>query len=94
MLINKLSKVGCVKGIGSMISEWISVKEKLPEKGDHTEYLLTDGKHCYVGHYRHKAKVWDHAKLGWVQGTCADTGEPYDIAITHWMPLPELPTHE
>lgn len=34
-----------------MMSEWISVKNKLPEKGDYNDYLITDGKNCYVGCY-------------------------------------------
>lgn len=34
------------------MNKWISVKDKLPEKGDHNDYLITDGEHCYVGHYR------------------------------------------
>ena len=36
-----------------MMSEWISVKDKLPAKDDYNDYLITDGEHCYVGHYRH-----------------------------------------
>lgn len=83
-----------LKGIVSKMSEWISVKEKLPEKGDYNDYLITDGENCYVGNYRHDAGAWDNAILGWVRGTSGNTGEPYDIVITHWMPLPELPTHE
>lgn len=75
------------------MSEWISVKDKLPEKGDYNDYLITDGEHCYVGYYRHDADAWD-SKLGWIQGMYADTGETYDINITHWMPLPELPNKE
>lgn len=73
------------------MNKWISVKDKLPEKGDYNDYLITDGEHCYVGHYRYKAKAWDHSILGWIQGMYADTGETYDINITHWMPLPKLP---
>ena len=73
------------------MSEWINVKDKLPAKGDHNDYLITDGEHCYVGHYRHNADAWDNSKLGWIQGVYADTGETYDINITHWMPLPKLP---
>lgn len=76
-----------------MMNKWISVKDKLPEKGDYNDYLITDGEHCYVGHYRHDADAWD-SKLGWIQGMYADTGETYDINITHWMPLPELPKEE
>ena len=73
------------------MSEWISVKDKLPAKDDYNDYLITDGKHCYVGHYRHDACAWDNSKLGWIQGTDAATDETYAINITHWMTLPELP---
>lgn len=70
---------------------WISVSDRLPT--DRRDYLLTDGEHCYVGHYRPDAKAWDHWILGWVQQCCAD-GSVEDVNITHWMPLPELPTDE
>lgn len=76
------------------MSKWINVKDKLPTKDDYNDYLITDGKHCYVGYYRHDADAWDNVRLGWIQGRYADTGKPYDIAITHWMPLPELPKEE
>ena len=76
------------------MNKWISVKDKLPEKGDYNDYLITDGKHCYVGYYRHDADAWDNSALGWIQGISADTDETYDINITHWMPLPELPKEE
>ena len=72
------------------MSEWISVKDKLPAKDDHNDYLITDGEHYYVGHYRHDADAWDHVILGWVQWVLAD-GDVIDINITHWMPLPKLP---
>lgn len=45
------------------MSEWISVKDKLPEKSDHNDYLITDGEHFYVGHYRYKAKAWAGFKV-------------------------------
>lgn len=71
------------------MNTWISVSDILPS--DRQDYLLTDGEHCYVGHYRPDAKAWDHSMLGWVQHCCAD-GNVEDVNITHWMPLPELPT--
>lgn len=77
-----------------MMSEWISVKDKLPAKDDYNDYLITDGEHCYVGHYRHDADAWDNSKLGWIQCMDVVTDETYEINITHWMPLPELPNKE
>lgn len=68
---------------------WISVSDILPS--DRRDYLLTDGEHCYVGHYRPDARAWDHSELGWVQYCYAD-GSVEEVNITHWMPLPELPT--
>lgn len=73
------------------MNKWISVKDKLPEEDDYNDYLITDGKHCYVGHYRYDVDAWDNSKLGWIQGVSSDTGETYGINITHWMPLPKLP---
>ena len=49
------------------MSEWINVKDRLPDEDDIKDYLITDGKRCFVGFYRHKAKVWDNSTLGWVQ---------------------------
>lgn len=75
------------------MSEWISVQDRLPAQDDHNDYLITDGEHCFVGHYRHKAQAWDNSTLGWIQAYYAD-GSVEDIEITHWMPLPELPKGE
>ena len=72
------------------MSEWISVKDRLPDEDDINDYLITDGKRCFVGFYHHKAKGWDNFTLGWIQEYYAD-GEVDDIEITHWMPLPEPP---
>lgn len=71
------------------MNEWISVQDRLPAKDDHTEYLITDGEHCFVGSYRHKAKAWDSHILGWIQ--MQSGGKWVDVEITHWMPLPEPP---
>ena len=46
------------------MSEWISVKDRLPDKDDINDYLITDGKRCFVGFYHHKAKAWDNFTLG------------------------------
>lgn len=72
------------------MSEWISVKEQLPEEDDANDYLITDGNSCFVGFYRHDVKAWDNFTLGWVQELYAD-GTVATVEITHWMPLPELP---
>lgn len=70
-------------------NEWIAVNDRLPQEGDCSEYLITDGEHCYVGHYRHDAKAWDSYVMGWIMHQCGGRWE--DVPITHWRPLPELP---
>ena len=72
------------------MGEWISVKDRLPDRDDYNDYLITDGRRCFVGHYRHNADAWDNYTLGWVQEYYAD-GSVKDIEITHWRELPELP---
>ena len=59
------------------MSEWISVKDRLPGKHG---WFLTFGpqRKRSVVHFDDEDKVW------------ADEDD-YDIAVTHWMPLPEPP---
>lgn len=63
------------------MSEWISVKDRLPELGERV--LCTDG-HCVFEQYRVLPScvygVWDRMGL---------KSEMQDV--THWMPLPEPP---
>lgn len=68
-----------------MMSEWISVKNKLHEKGDYNDYLITDGKNCYVGCYLYVQGLDINV---WMSSMGRSLN---DINITHWMPLPELP---
>ena len=63
------------------MSEWISVKDKLPEK---------TGAYLVIRDYGHKSKpicvqhYTAHLKItGFV--------ENHDNKITHWQPLPEAP---
>jgi hypothetical protein len=69
------------------VSEWISVKDRLPTKFPESEKwvlgLLENGEQevtCFDG------KGWYDARDGWI---------PYPPgpgrAVTHWMPLPEAP---
>ena len=66
------------------MNKWINVKERLPENGDYNDYLITDGKNCYVCCYLYIHNVWMSS-----MGRSLN-----DINITHWMPLPELPKEE
>lgn len=64
---------------------WISVKDRLPEKDD--TYLVAveifdfDGRHlnAYIGFY-------DIEDKDWTLDCCT-----LDYVVTHWMPLPRLP---
>jgi hypothetical protein len=81
-------------------TDWISVKDKLPEDNivwgsaigifnHYKNYLITDGKFIIIGHYRTPIEV-DNFKPFW-------DGEDYWFEsrnITHWMPLPHLPDHD
>lgn len=71
------------------IDNWISTKDRLPDKGDIKDYLVTDGKRCFVAHYRHDAQAWDNYVTGWLMKV--EGGEWVDVCVTHWQPLPELP---
>lgn len=67
---------------GQHTSRWISVEERLPEKGD---VVLT----VWRGEIEF-ARYTPH-RLGWYNLTAR-----YDSpnAVTHWMPLPEPPKEE
>jgi hypothetical protein len=62
------------------IVEWISVKDRLPEKGT---YVLTyDGLDMNLARF-----TGEDSKYYW---DC-DTYGMYDYDVTHWMPLPPPP---
>ena len=62
------------------MSEWISVKDKLPEE-EVKEYIIYDTNRKYV-----RSSVWCHGH--WLD----DDGYFWlDDYVTHWMPLPEPP---
>jgi hypothetical protein len=71
---------------GEMMSEWISVKERLPEESDSKEYTAM----TLAGINAVKVVLWmskthkPHASH-WKSGR---------IAMTYWMPLPEPPKEE
>jgi len=67
-----------VEGI-SVVSEWISVEDRLPM---HRMVLGWDGEHQFCMMIGGKLSVYYGDSNGWV--------EP-EFAITHWMPLPEPP---
>jgi hypothetical protein len=60
---------------GAHMSEWISVKERLPSNGN-TVLCVTKNNRPFVCRYDHAWKRWD------VSG---------NVEVTHWMTLPEPP---
>ncbi len=76
-----------------MENNWISIKDKLPEKGSDPEYphasdmiLLSDGEFVYYGQYENSPE-FEH-------GFIDSNGDGFindGIEITHWMELPPPP---
>ncbi len=67
------------------MSEWISVKDKLPDKPG--EYLV---------YYKGRAGLIDYAafgeySVGYFRGTSWDNNSYRGYVITHWVPLPKQP---
>ena len=84
------------------MSDWISVKDKLPEKSETwKEYLIAVfppySDRCLVttAMYDSRQKIWHLSLLGEEQ-TINAIIPPFDVdfgeaTITHWMPLPKSP---
>ena len=66
------------------MSEWISVKERLPGFG--TSVLVCDAKNGFVGVFRIEKRP--HDEIFWHDG---DTWWLRTEEVTHWMPIPEPP---
>ena len=82
------------------MTEWISVKERLPEDAENVlaidcEYGISFGGDCAVANYN--AKSW-HASTELLDASNYDGGAEVELdkqaCITHWMPLPEGPKHD
>ena len=72
------------------MGEWISVNDRLP--GEYKDVLIYGEKVLdkpLVGHY---IPEWEHIR--WIAMSRDGRLYFYDKAITHWMPLPELPKRE
>lgn len=65
------------------MSEWISVKDRLPENGK--EVLFSDGSSIMVGWYNADEEYWELTDADMIA---------YAQDVTHWMPLPRLPEEE
>lgn len=67
------------------MSEWISVKERLPEEV--TRVITYDGTHNIVDMHVYDGEGFRVCRAVndlWI----------YDDCVTHWMPLPEPPKEE
>ena len=66
------------------MSEWISVKERLPEYDDDVLLWASSWDHVYVGYWRHSEE--------WIGRHRAESEGPLPTTDpTHWMPLPPPP---
>jgi Protein of unknown function (DUF551) len=64
------------------MSEWISVKDRLPETGDDVLVWLDHG--CELASYL-IPYGWQSEFINWLEWAACR------VNITHWMPLPEAP---
>lgn len=74
---------------------WISVGERLPEHGTDVLALtapgvLSLGRNCVVAEYIHPRME----KSGVFINFYAGYDDKNNLAVTHWMPLPELPKED
>ena len=75
--------------------KWISVEEQMPEHGTDVLVLtapgtLSLGKNCVVAEYIHPRME----KSGVFINFYAGYDDKNILAVTHWMPLPELPKED
>ena len=69
---------------GVTVQEWISVRDRLPEKGE--EVLVFDTRENWTGF------AWLRPDETW---TALGFDFPFDLGeVTHWMPLPQSPKGE
>ena len=74
----------CLVINGVTVQEWISVTERLPEKGE--EVLVFDTRENWTGF------AWLRPDETW---TALGFDFPFDLGeVTHWMPLPQPPKGE
>lgn len=65
------------------MSEWISVKDRLPEKGQDFLCIFKNG------------RIYDGYKSDSIYGDYIIHGVSYvNVFFTHWMPLPEPPKED
>lgn len=93
--------VNALSAHGVTVQEWISVKDRLPEKSG--EYIVCcDDSFCSYGEgiwYQSGVVVCAGVDVGINEGICwewQENGTIYDLdgIVTHWMPLPKPPKGE
>jgi hypothetical protein len=72
-------------GYQAAARQWISVKDRLPEK-DHTVLIYTREHEIYM------AKIYENNEAWPISNSCGCCGR--EEKFTHWMPLPEAPKEE
>lgn len=73
------------------MSNWISVKDKLPTRSDDVLVAFTNTSPSYSGRYVEVAAYYNEY---WHWGGDYDRVNEDVIEITHWQPLPTLPEDE
>lgn len=73
-----------------MMPEWISAKDRLPEKEADVLALCRDRK-CFVGYICESS--WN-GKINWVIWTAMKSTRIVSRKVTHWMPLPVPPKED
>lgn len=71
-----------IQQLEAKIPKWISVEERLPEKGQ-TVMVCGVRNGMQVGAFRGTLSAINNRKWSWKKNSC--------LEITHWMPLPEPP---
>ena len=91
----KKDKFGKVKKTGVTVQEWISVKDRLPDKdGCYIVTACDEGCSCGDGIWYDTVVIEaEHYKGEW---SWNENGTEYDITdlVTHWQPMPQPPKGE
>ena len=64
-----------------MLNEWISVKEKMPEKGERVLFRVEG----FVG------EGYLNINNRWIRSDLFDVEVLFETPVTHWMPMPKEP---
>ena len=77
--------------MGTMMSEWISVEDKLPDNDDYVlcwyEYRIMNG--------THEGEITEKYGIGYYfNGWCGEVNYGCDTRVIAWQPLPTPPKKE